>query len=1057
MTAVFVSDQEDRPEVPLRAAIRDAHRREEAAADEAILAAAEIPAAARDRITATARRLVVAVRRERSGPGITRGGLDAFLQEYALSSPEGVALMCLAEALLRIPDAETVDRLIRDKIAAADWRHHLGHSSSMFVNASTWALMLTGRLLRPDHGEADLSSVLRRLIARSSEPVWRQAVTAAMRILADQFIMGRTIEAALARAREAERHGYRHSFDMLGEAARTAADAARYRAAYQNAIAAIGKAAGGRPIAAAPGISVKLSALHPRYEMAQRERVMRELLPSMLGLAADARRAGIGFTIDAEEADRLELSLDLVEGLALAPELADWNGLGLAVQAYQKRALALIDWLADLAHRAPRRLMVRLVKGAYWDSEIKRAQERGLDSYPVFTRKVATDVSYLACARRMLAAGDAFYPQFATHNAHTLAAVLELAGARRDWEFQRLHGMGEALYGEVVGADTLNLPCRVYAPVGGHEDLLAYLVRRLLENGANTSFVNRIVDASEPIDEIVADPVARLARLPVKPHPGIPLPRDLFRPARQASPGLDLADPRALAELRDGLAAAVQRPWQAGPIVGGVELASGGAAVFDPSDRRRQIGTVAIAEPATVEQALARAARAAPGWDTTPAESRAALLERAAELYESDRAALMALIVREGGRTIPAALSEVREACDYLRYYAARARAEFAAPQRLPGPTGERNEISLHGRGVFACIAPWNFPLAIFTGQVAAALAAGNAVIAKPAEQTPLVAAAAVRRLLTAGIPGDVLHLLPGSGEDVGAALVGDSRIAGVAFTGSTETARGIALALAQRPGPIVPLIAETGGQNAMIVDSSALAEQVVADVLTSAFDSAGQRCSALRLLYLQDDVADRILAMLAGAAAELRIGDPALLATDIGPLIDEEARQALDRHAVRIAAVGRLHFQCELAPDTAHGSFFAPRIVEIDSARRLEREVFGPILHVVRWPAQGLDAVLDEIAATGYALTLGIHSRIDDTARHVLARLGVGNSYVNRNMIGAVVGVQPFGGERLSGTGPKAGGPRYLHRFATERTVSVDTTAAGGNAALLSLDDPAR
>jgi RHH-type proline utilization regulon transcriptional repressor/proline dehydrogenase/delta 1-pyrroline-5-carboxylate dehydrogenase len=1037
------------PQPALRAAIGAAHRRTEDEAVAVILAAAEIPAEARDRIAATARLLVVAVRRERLG----KGGLDAFLQEYALSSPEGVALMCLAEALLRIPDSETVDRLIRDKIAAADWQRHLGHSGSLFVNASTWALMLTGRLLRPGH-DADLASILRRFVARSSEPVWRQAVSAAMRILADQFIMGRTIEDALERSRSAERHGYRHSFDMLGEAARTMADAERYHAAYRHAIAAIGKAASGRPIEAAPGISVKLSALHPRYEMAQHERAMRELLPSLLALARDARAVGIGFTIDAEEADRLEPSLDLVEALALAPDLAGWDGLELAVQAYQKRALAIVDWLADLAQRSRHRLMVRLVKGAHWDSEIKRAQERGLDFYPVFTRKVATDVSYLACAKRMLAAGTAFYSQFATHNAHTLAAILELAGARTDWEFQRLHGMGEALYAEVVGPDKIGRPCRIYAPVGGHEDLLAYLVRRLLENGANTSFVNRIVDEREPIDDIVADPIAQLAHLPVKPHPRIPLPRDLFQPVRRNSQGLDLADPSVLGELQVRLAEALRRPWHAGPIVGGIEPATAGEAVFDPGDRRRQVGTVATTAPAVIEEALASAARVAPLWNQTPAEARAGMLERAADLYERDRALLMALIIREGGRTIPAALSEVREAADFLRYYAARARAEFASPERLPGPTGERNELALHGRGVFACISPWNFPLSIFTGQIAGALAAGNAVIAKPAEQTPLVAAAAVRLLLSAGIPADALHLLPGPGGSVGGALVADPRIAGIAFTGSTATARAINLALAQRPGPIVPLIAETGGQNAMIVDSSALAEQVVGDVLTSAFDSAGQRCSALRLLYLQEDIAERILAMLAGAMAELQIGDPALLATDLGPVIDDAARQTLERHAARMAREGRLIYQCRLPPGTRHGSFFAPRAFEIDSARRLEREVFGPILHVVRWPNDRLDAALDEIAATGYALTSGIHSRIDATARHILERLGIGNSYVNRNMIGAVVGAQPFGGERLSGTGPKAGGPRYLHRFATERTVSIDTTAAGGNATLLSLDE---
>ena len=1039
------------PETRLRAAIRDAHRQDETAAVAALLAAADMPLEARERIAATARRLVDTVRRERLG----KGGLDAFLHEYALSSPEGVALMCLAEALLRIPDAETVDKLIRDKIAAADWHSHLGHSGSLFVNASTWALMLTGRLLRPEN-ENDVGDALRRLIARSSEPVWRQAVTAAMRILAGQFVMGRTIEEALDRAREPERHGYRHSYDMLGEAARTMPDAERYHAAYAHAIAAIGGAAAGASVEAAPGISVKLSALHPRYEIAQRERIARELLPVLLGLARQARDAGIGFTIDAEEADRLEAMLDIVEALALAPELAGWDGLGLAVQAYQKRALPLVDWLADLARRANRRLMVRLVKGAYWDTEIKRAQERGLDGYPVFTRKLATDVSYLACAKQLFAAGSALYPQFATHNAHSLAAILELSGGRTDWEFQRLHGMGEALYDEVVGRDKMNRPCRVYAPVGGHEDLLAYLVRRLLENGANTSFVNRIVDERAPIDEIVADPIARLAALPRKPHPKIPLPRDLFQPERCNSQGLDLADPRALADLRKGLAEALRLPARAAPIVGGTELAGTKTSVFDPSDRRREIGTVVAAGPGAVEQALARAVHAAPSWNNTPAEQRAAILERAADLYEQHRAALMALIIREGGRTVPAALSEVREAVDFLRYYAARARAEFAMPQRLPGPTGEQDEIGLHGRGVFACISPWNFPLSIFTGQIAAALAAGNAVIAKAAEQTPLVAAAAVRHLLAAGIPGDVLHLLPGDGETVGAALVADPRIAGVAFTGSTETGRAINQSLAARPGPIAPLIAETGGQNAMIVDSSALAEQVVADTLVSAFDSAGQRCSALRLLYVQDDIADRLLPMLAGAMAELRIGDPALLATDVGPVIDEPARQALERHAARMAREGRLLYQCPLPAGTEHGTFFAPRAFEIDSAGRLEREVFGPILHVVRWRADRLDAVCDEIAATGYALTLGIHSRIDETVRHVLSRLGVGNSYVNRTMIGAVVGVQPFGGERLSGTGPKAGGPRYLHRFAVERTVSIDTTAAGGNASLLSLGEDA-
>jgi RHH-type proline utilization regulon transcriptional repressor/proline dehydrogenase/delta 1-pyrroline-5-carboxylate dehydrogenase len=1035
---------------PLRAAIRESCRADETEAVSRSLAAAEIPTELRDRIADRARLLVAAVRRERLG----KGGIDAFLHEYALSSPEGVALLCLAEALLRIPDAETVDKLIRDKIAEADWESHLGRSGSIFVNASTWALMLTGRLVRAERSEHDLRAALRRFLARSGEPVVRQAVTAAMQILGRQFVIGQSIEEALERARVAERNGYRHSYDMLGEAAHTAVDAARYAAAYDTAIAAIGRSVAGRTIVEAPGISVKLSALHPRYEMAQRDRVLSEMFQTLIGLTRHARRVGMGFTIDAEEADRLDLSLDLFEALALAPDLAGWDGLGLAVQAYQKRALPLIEWLADLARRSRRRLMVRLVKGAYWDSEIKRTQERGLEGYPVYTRKVATDVSYLACAQRLLALGPVFYPQFATHNAHAVAAVLELAGERRDYEFQRLHGMGEALYEQIVGQERLDRPCRVYAPVGNHEDLLAYLVRRLLENGANTSFVNRIVDDTQPIDQIIADPIGRLALLPVKPHPKIPLPRDLYGPARRNSRGLDLNHPPVLVELSDALTEALRRPWKAAPIVGGVEQSGPAEPVLDPSDRRRVVGAVAAAGPQELDRALTRALRSADAWDHTSAGERAAILERAADLYENRIVELMALIIREGGRTMPAALAEVREAVDHLRYYALRGRADFAAAERLPGPTGERNEIELHGRGVFACISPWNFPLAIFTGQIAAALAAGNAVVAKPAEQTPLVAAAAVRLLQQAGVPGDVLHLLPGTGETAGAPLVADQRVAGIAFTGSTETARQINLALARRPGPIVPLIAETGGQNAMIVDSSALAEQAIADVLTSAFDSAGQRCSSLRLLYVQSDIAERILTMLQGAMAELVIGDPALIATDVGPIIDAPARDALERHAQRMRRDGRLLYQCSPPAGGEHGTFFAPRAFEIDGAGRLQGEVFGPILHVVRWRADRLDAVLDEIAATGYGLTLGIQSRIDETVRYILARLKIGNSYVNRNMIGAVVGVQPFGGEGLSGTGPKAGGPRYLHRFATERTVSVDTTAAGGNAALLSLQE---
>ena len=1038
---------------PLRTAFREAYRADENETIERILAAARtaLPAPARDRVAEKARHLVSTVRTRRVG----KGGIDAFLHEYALSSQEGVALMCLAEALLRIPDAETVDRLIRDKIGSADWERHLGRSDSVFVNASTWGLMLTGRLVKGEVADRDLRGALKRLVSRSGEPVVRQAVTQAMRILGRQFVMGRTIEEALNRAKSAEKHGYRHSYDMLGEAARTAADARRYFDSYRKAIAAIGRHADGRDVADAPGISVKLSALHPRYELNQHERVMRELLPPTLQLAREAKAAGIGFTIDAEESERLDLSLDLIEALATSPDLAGWDGFGLAIQAYQKRALPLIDWLAGLSRRSRRRLMVRLVKGAYWDSEIKRSQERGLDGYPVYTRKVATDVSYLACAHRLFADAASFYPQFATHNAHTVAAVLEMAGNRRDWEFQRLHGMGEALYDEIVGRDKLDRPCRVYAPVGSHEDLLAYLVRRLLENGANTSFVNRIVDEKAPIDEIIADPIARLERLPGKPHPHIPLPRDLYGPERPNARGIDLSDPLRLAELDAAMAEAVRKPRRAAPIVGGIEL-SGDAAerpAVDPADRRHRIGSVVEATPAHVEQALARADRFANAWDATPAAARAGMLERAAGLMEARTAELMALVVREGGRTVPDAMSELREAVDFCRYYALRARADFAAPIELPGPTGERNRISLHGRGVFACISPWNFPLAIFTGQIAAALAAGNTVVAKPAEQTPLIAAAAVQILHEAGIPADALHLLPGDGK-VGAQLVADRRTAGVAFTGSTETARAINLVLAQREGPIVPLIAETGGQNAMVVDSSALPEQVVADAAFSAFNSAGQRCSALRVLFLQDDIANRVIPMLAGAMEELSVGDPALISTDVGPVIDDAAKEALERHAARMSREGRLVHQVKAPPGTEHGSFFPPALFEIDRLDRLEREVFGPILHVVRWKGDRLNDVLDAVERTGYGLTLGVHSRIDETVEAVRCRARVGNVYVNRNMIGAVVGVQPFGGEGLSGTGPKAGGPRYLYRFATERTVSIDTTAAGGNASLLSMSE---
>ncbi len=1039
----------DEPLQQLGAIVSRAFLADEATTVEALAASARLDPATAARVHARAARLVVAVREEQRSSGT----LQSFLHQYSLSTPEGVLLMCVAEALLRIPDVATADRLIRDKFSHGDWQRHLGASDSLLVNAGTWGLMLSGRLARVEEiaAASEVGDGLSRLAARLGEPVLRLAVRQAMKILASQFVMGRNIGEALARAQDANHRRYRCSFDMLGEAALTWPDAERYYAAYVAAIEAVGKARdAGVPWPQAPSVSVKLSALHPRYEVAQRERVLRELTPRVLALARAAHNADINLTIDAEEAERLELSLEIFERVLRASEPGAWDGFGLAVQAYQKRALPVIHWLAQLAHVVERRIPVRLVKGAYWDSEIKRAQQHGLASYPVFTRKAGTDVSYLACANAMIAAGAAFYPQFATHNAHTVAYLLERVGPRRDFEFQRLHGMGAALYDRVLTEH--DIACRVYAPVGSHEDLLPYLVRRLLENGANTSFVNRIADAGLPVDAVIADPVETLAATAAKSDPRIPLPRDIYAATRINSAGLSFADPLARAELERAMQPHIAAPgWAAMPLVGGRELGGRPRTCFDPADRSRAIGAVLEAEPAMIEAALQTASAAAAGWDATPAETRAALLDRAAEAIESRRAELMAMLVREAGKTVPDALGEVREAVDLLRYYAAEARRLFAAPLALPGPTGESNTLALHGRGVFACISPWNFPLAIFLGQVAAALAAGNAVIAKPAEQTPLIATAAVRVLLDAGVPPGALALLPGDGETVGAPLVADARIAGVCFTGSTAVAKAIQRSLAARDGPIATLIAETGGINALIADSSALPEQLVQDVLASAFNSAGQRCSALRVLLVQEDIAERVLTMLAGATQTLMLGDPGELSTDIGPVIDEAALAALQSHAQWLANAnnaGLIGNAC--LPDRLNkGLYFAPLACEIGSLAVLREEVFGPILHLVRYREKDLDRVVDAINAKGYGLTLGIHSRIDATVRRIVARARVGNIYVNRNLIGAVVGSQPFGGEGLSGTGPKAGGPHYLLRFATERTLAINSAAAGGNARL--------
>jgi len=1034
------------PAPPLvNAAVTDHYLADEAQTLESLLARATLPAEQRARVRTEARSLVDAIRSRQQDAS----GVDALLREYDLSSGEGIVLMCLAEALLRIPDADTADRLIADKLGSADWQAHVGASDSLFVNASTWALLLTGRIVRPAEIAEEPGSFFARLVGRVGEPVVRTALRQAMRILGQQFVMGETIEAALRRSAESPELNY--SFDMLGEAALTAADADRYFAAYSAAIAAVGGSArSSRSLLDAPSVSVKLSALCPRYEVAQSSRAVRELTARLLDLAVAARVAGIGLTVDAEEADRLELSLAIFAQVYGDAQLVDYAGLGLAVQAYQKRALRVIEWLGELARGGGRTVPVRLVKGAYWDSEIKRAQELGLDGYPVFTRKCNTDVSYLACAKALLTEQAALHPQFATHNAHTVAWLLEV-GAERPFELQRLHGMGEELYGALLERPGFAHRCRVYAPVGSHEHLLPYLVRRLLENGANTSFVNRLVDAAAPSDEIVADPVEVARALPMVSHPRIPLPRALYRPERENSRGTNLASLRDVEALAVGLGTSAPGRWRARPRVDGADVPGAQQQCRDPADRRRVVGVAEYADAATARRALAAASAFAPRWSETRAEERAALLRRAAQLIEADRAELVARCVAETGKTIPDSLAEIREAVDLLRYYAAEAERVLAAPVALPGPTGERNQLELIGRGVFFCVSPWNFPLAIFAGQVAAALAAGNTVIAKPAEQGTLVAARAVALLEQAGIPPGALQFLPGDGRTLGETLLGDSRVAGVAFTGSVETARAINSALAAREGPLAALIAETGGVNAMIVDSSALPEQVVRDALTSAFNSAGQRCSALRMLCLPEHTADEILRMLCGAMDELAVGDPQLLATDIGPVIDTDARTALTRY-IDEHERGLVH-RCRLGAAHEHGLFVAPAVIALPRAGALTREVFGPVLHVVRYRPERLDDLVDEINGLGYGLTLGVHTRIDATAKAVARRARVGNVYINRNMIGAVVGVQPFGGMGLSGTGPKAGGPHYVPRFAIERTVTTNTAAVGGNATLLSLD----
>jgi RHH-type transcriptional regulator, proline utilization regulon repressor / proline dehydrogenase / delta 1-pyrroline-5-carboxylate dehydrogenase len=1012
----------------------------------ALLSGSRLDPAADQRIDARATRLITAIRETAGGIG----GVEALLREYALTTREGLALMVLAEALLRVPDGATADRLIEDKLGQGDFEHHETKSSALIVSASAWALGLSARLIQP--GETP-GSVLGQMAKRIGLPAVRTATRQAMRVMGSHFVLGQTIAEALDRA--ASHREYRYSFDMLGEGARTAEDADRYLSSYAAAIEAIGARAGNSPLPDRPGISVKLSALHPRYDAMNRDAVLKELVPRLTGLALKAKAHDLNFTIDAEEADRLELSLDVIDRVAQDPALADWTGFGLAIQAYQKRALGVIDHMAALAKRLNRTFMVRLVKGAYWDTEVKRAQERGLEDYPVFTRKAMTDLNYLAAAERMLAHRPVLYPQFATHNALTMATIAEMAGGPEGYEFQRLHGMGEASYAALLAEDK-GFACRTYAPVGGHQDLLAYLVRRLLENGANSSFVSQAGNPDMPIKALLERPALRIGQPKAASSQSLPKPLDLFRheggKGRKASRGVEFGHAASLAALEAEIAAGRQSVrTQAASLINGVETGSRQRPVLSPVDGSG-IGHVREASVDEAEAAVASAHAAFASWEQRSVDARAALLDQLADRLEERRGSFLHLLQIEAGKTLDDALAELREAVDFCRYYAREARRHGGEQGlALPGPVGEENRLILRGRGVFVCIAPWNFPLAIFLGQIAAALVMGNTVVAKPAPQTPLIAAAAVRLAHEIGIPKEVLNLVTGDGA-IGAALVGHAAVAGVAFTGSTRTGRAINRALADKDGPIVPLIAETGGLNAMIVDATALPEQVTDDVILSAFRSAGQRCSALRLLCLQEDVADRVLTMIKGAMDVLAVGDPGQLKTQIGPVIDEAARGRLMAHVEKMDKAGRILHRVHTVP--ADGHFVAPHLIRLDRVEDLTEEHFGPLLHVVRYKAADRDKVIEAIASSGYGLTLGIHSRIDADIQSLTGRMRTGNIYVNRSMIGAVVGVQPFGGHGLSGTGPKAGGPHYLPRFATEQTITINTAAAGGNAALLAGGD---
>lgn len=1035
-----------------RAAITAAYRMDETKCVEELINHLHFSTEMQSKISATARELVEKVREHVA----QASGVEALMMHYDLSSEEGIMLMCLAEALLRIPDKETEDLLIRDKLTSAKWEKHIGASESSFVNMATWGLALTGKVLKPTEKGGYFTKIWRELVRRSGEPIIRQAVREAIKVMSEQFVLGRTIEEAIKKSHAKSEKGYSFSFDMLGEVARTQADADRYFASYQHAIDALGKSVTSKNnLFHGPSISIKLSALYPRYEFNKRELAIPALSKSLKTLALQAEQAGITVTVDAEESDRLDMMLDIFENVFSDSEFKEWHGLGLAVQAYQKRAFSVIRWLTDLSRKHNKRIPVRLVKGAYWDTEIKLSQIFGFDGYPVFTRKASTDISYLACARQMLAAQDAIYPQFATHNAYSVAAILTMLGddiKKYDFEFQNLQGMGKALHDQLVK----KVACRVYAPVGSHEDLLPYLVRRLLENGANSSFVNKIADKNTPIEILIADPVQQIRSFSQIPNSKIPLPRDIYGKDRINSSGIDFSNYRQLSSLSQEVEAVLKKEWSATPFNLPLqsEIAKGKNAkvITNPNDRREIIGKIVEANKEDIDLALNKAGRAFEKWDKEGFEKRANLILEFSNLLEKHRSELMALAAKEAGKTLQNALNEVREATDFCRYYAAQ--AKNLMPESLRGPTGESNTLLLGGRGTMVSISPWNFPIAIFTGQMVAALVTGNCVIVKPAEQTPLVAARIVELAYEAKIPRDVLQLLPGTGEVVGAELVADPRVNGVLFTGSTETAKAIQRTLSHRSGPIPLLIAETGGINFMIADSSALPEQLIADVISSAFDSAGQRCSALRVLCVQEEIADNVIKMLQGAMAEMIVSNPLQLQTDIGPVIDHDAKQMLEAHQEKMQKEAKLVYRVNLPAETQHGTFVAPQAYVLPDISLVTREVFGPILHIIRYRYEDLDKLIDSINALGYGLTFGIQSRIDETIDYIQSRIKAGNIYVNRNIIGAVVGVQPFGGSRLSGTGPKAGGPQYLLRLCNEYTVTVNTSAVGGNASLMAMSE---